>query len=231
MPMEEYETPKLPTLEAGKSELLKKIPSRWRNKAMIAVVSGILGAMPLMGCSVSQNNHFTRYDCGKGDWRISNFAYDLCVRVHFGGAVGTPIYVAYLTEQEAFEVIKERLEEAGFNFSAIPPFYYVDTYPQDATLDLFDEERSVGIAHINWTDSNLPHSACGRDYSRQIAEQFAEQTNDITFGVFNTPRTVLGRSNSVTALGANVIRAALFEDLNEQIEDFIAQLQEEGIID
>ena len=230
-PLEDYKTPDLPTLEKGKPSSLKKVPARWKKKAMIVAISGYLGALPLAGCSANQND-FTRYDCGEGYWlaTLNNFAYDLCVRLHHGG-FGSAFYVAHLTEQEVFGMIKARLEEAGFNFTGLPP-YYIETRFSDVALDLFDEERSVGIAHISWPDSNRAFSSIGREYSDWLAKQFAEQINDIKIGVFNTPGAVLDRNNDrITAREARDIRPTLLEDLNEQLEDFIAQLQEEGIID
>ena len=226
-PIEEYTIPDLPTYTDNNSNLKKKVPARWKNKAVIAAVAGLLGSSSLAGCSIHQNNDFTRYDCGEErDWHdaLSNFAYDLCVRLHHGG-FGTSVYVAHLTEQEVFGIIKMRLEEAGFNFNVRPPSYYVKTFYHDIALDLFDKERSVGVAHISWIDSNTPFSGRGRGYSKWIAEQFAEQTNDITFGVFNTPGEWLERNNHrITEREAKNIRPILLEDLNEQLEDFIAQL-------
>ena len=135
------------------------------------------------------------------------------------------------------EIIKTRLEEEGLNLNDIPPSYYVESF-YDIVLDLFDEEHGVGIVHTSWLNSEWTlRSARCRNSNRWIAKQFAEQTNDITIGVFNTPgesfggisgRITAGRLNTIEA---NFLRFMLFEVLHEQLDDFIAQLQDEGIID
>ena len=226
-PLEDYETPEIPTYADNKPNLEKKLPSRWKNKAMIVAVSGLLGVTSL----VVNPNSFTAQDCGEEVW-LRNFAHDLCVRVHHGGLTGAPIYVAHLTEQEVFEIIKTRLEEVGFNFNAIPPSYYVESF-RDVSLDLFDEEHGIGVVHISWLYSDWsPHSARGQSYSRWLVNQFAKQTNDITVGVFYTSGEGFRRiSSRINAIEANLLRLVLLEDLNEQLDDFIAQLQEERIID
>ena len=92
-PMEEYTEPELPTYTDDMPDLEKKVPSRWKNKAMIVAATGLLSVSPLIGYPA---NDFTRHDCGEGVL-LSNFAYDLCIRVHHGGFSGAPIYVAHLT--------------------------------------------------------------------------------------------------------------------------------------
>jgi len=241
-PMTDYKVPELPTYEENKPDLASKLPSRWKSKAAIAAVSGILGASALTGCTLfereasSSSNNFQLSDCGEEDWwgTLSNFQYDLCIRSHHGGFVG-PSYVAHLTEQEVFGIISSRLEAVELNFNDSSPEYIVDIWrpysEEGIAIDLFNSEHNVGIVHASWLESYQPFYAHGRAFSSVVAEAFVEQVPNLTVGVFNTPGQNLGFEDSLNASNAAEIRSELLEDLDEQIQEFIDQLQEEGIID
>jgi len=234
-PMEDYKVPEMPTYEENKPDLTSKLPSRWKNKAMIAVMAGVLGANALTGCTMFEQEVSIPDACGEEEhWGLlNNFQHDLCVRSHFGGAVGSPIYIAHLTEQEVFWIISDRLEAVGLNFEDnSPPGYYADGFWQDTTIDLFDSRLNIGIIQLSWIDSNGPFSSRGRELTRLVAEAFTNQEHDITVGVFDTPGYSLGwDSSQINARYAAEIRSDLLDDIDEQIQDFIDQLQEKGIID
>ena len=106
-PMENYETPKIPTLEEtnANSKPLKKLPKRWKKNVAIAAGVGIIGLSALFGSYMSNRN--------------------LEMRIHHGG-MGSAAYVVHLTEAEAFRIIRTRLETAGLTFDAEPPAYSAD---------------------------------------------------------------------------------------------------------
>ena len=240
-PMPHYKKPDLPTYEENKPNLASKLPNRWKSKAVLATVTGILGVSTLTGCTIFESepavsNYFSQADCGEEDWfgTLSNFKYDLCIRSHHGGAHG-PIYVAHLTEQEVFGIISSRLEAVGLHLNdEVPRNAVEDFWGQIIAIDLFDSQHNVGVVHLSWLISNQPFSARERAFSTQIAESFAEQTHDVTIGVFNTPGQMLGWGSEDAEINAGLatdIRSELLADLDEQLDAFIDQLQEEGVID
>ena len=236
-PMTEYNVPELPTYEADKPDFTSKLPYRWKSKAIAAIATGILGINVLSGCSIFEQ--VIPEACGVDEWwaELSNFRYDLCVRLHHGGA-GVAVYVAHLTEQEVFGIIKDRLAAASLEFNDEPPEHDVDIwgfFEQDTAIDLFNSQDNIGIIHLSWAGSNMPFSSRGRDASQMVANAFSEQAPDINIGVFNTPGQRLRDENwneiRLTRSNAVDIRANLLENLDEQLQEFLDQLQEAGVID
>jgi len=82
IPTSNYTPPKLPTLQAAKTNptILKKLPSRWQKNATVIACIGIIGTITLASCTRS---HYENW-------------------LHHGGAGGAPFYVAYPTEQETY---------------------------------------------------------------------------------------------------------------------------------
>ncbi|MCL2854453.1 MAG: hypothetical protein FWE21_02415 [Defluviitaleaceae bacterium] len=210
-PMEQYEAPKVPSLEEiyKNPEPLKKLPVRWAKNAAVAASMGILGMTTLAACDtydyypwdkphhggaasavyfvypteqeVSDSPNYNQYGLGYNGYE----EFDLMVRVHHGGSGGAG-YVVYLTEQEALGIIRRQLEAAGLSFGDTPPNYTAfedDDWMPRVGLDLFDYENNVAISHLNFDDNNRPfiHNITG-----EVRESFGRQT-DINVGVFYTP--------------------------------------------
>jgi len=169
-PMEKYQAPDLPTLTEPKPELLKKIPSRWKSKALIATTAGFLGVGILTGC---ENLNVVDYEEQAAvpqeiqSW--SGWRFHQGCNVHHGGAGGGPIYIVQLTEQEALGIIHAQLEEAGIGFNDEAPSYsvsimhddfgnfetvYIDDIPVpmpdtlQTSVRLFNEENKMAISII-----------------------------------------------------------------------------------
>ena len=216
MALDDYEMPKIPTLEKANPELLKKVPSRWKNKAFIAAASlSILSVIPLSGCEYG---------------------------FHLGGAGPAPIYVAHLTETDALNMIQVHLEEAGLNFTNVVPAYMIERWGHEYGIDLFDAERNIAITFINHYNSTKTSSIDdGDDHDRWnhgrwkvtgVQGAFEEAHEAMTFGVFYNPiqrRHWRGRNreNPHTDEEFELLTAAL----EEQIQAFIEDLQREGLID
>lgn len=228
-PVKNYTSPKLPTLQdtCGSSEHLKKLPKRWQTHAKVIACAGLLGvgALALGWTQLSNYPAVTRER--------------LMVSSHIGGAVGNPIYVVHLTEQEAFGILRMQLEAAGLNFNSPPPDYtvYRRGWGSDVTLDLFDEDRGVAIANISWEDSHLPFMAWGSGLAQGTVREFAELTSDISVGVFYNPGHTVrtfrwGRPGPGEMLAARATARPLLEaNLTAQVQNFIDFLQSEGILE
>jgi len=214
-PMEDYEAPCLPTLEGSKPELLKEMPTRWKGKAMVATVAGLLGVATLTGCELYESlappniNIYTDYG------------------YHHGGAGGGPIYVAYLTEQEAMGIIRNQLEQAGLNLDAPPPSGVIihgeGWNEREIGIDLFDAENKIGVAVVHdwWWDSQDQWAIEIRD---ALSSYFAE--DDIQIGV------IFNQQNEAWDTGElEQLRQGFEAYLVEQTQSFIAHLQKEGIIE
>ncbi|MCL2874515.1 MAG: hypothetical protein FWE29_06270 [Defluviitaleaceae bacterium] len=211
-PVENYAPPKLPTLNDAQNDtaLLKKLPLRWKNSAKVIACIGIIGvgSVTLSGCSSlwSEQPGIAVFD----------------TIPHHGGSGPAPIYIVHLTEQEAFGIIQAQLESAGLNFNAAPPDYTVELGGQNISLELFDEDKGVAIAHIR--EENLRFPENGWRYVESVAEEFAKKANDISIGVFYNPAKD-DWMNNVEA------EAATRQNLIDQAQKFITSLQDEGILE
>lgn len=201
-PLNNYKAPVLPTLYDVRKNpsILRNLPSRWQNKATIISSLGFLGALALMGCSHSYESEIQSepslppfYDLYEQELAVRD-AYiqigqeALRLRSHHGGGGSMPFYVVHLTEQEAQSIIRAQLEAAGLRFDATPPNYTVDFWAVSIGLHLFDEEKGVAIAHISWKDNHFPFfSRGGNRLAKETATGFAQQTDDISIGVFFNP--------------------------------------------
>ena len=227
-PIEDYQSPDLPTYADDKPNLKKKMPHRWKSKVMVAAVAGLLGASMLTGCSMVESLRFDPFDYA----------------THHGGFSGAPIYVAYLTEQDALEIIRTRLEDAGLNFNSLPPAYtiiYSDgRIEREVGLDLFDEEAGVAIALFN-DHGGFERGRVSLFWSAEDATEFAHgATNE-----FNNRYDLLVRVFTNREIGQGIcdfnrgqfnrrkeeMNEELHNELDEQIQDFIRELQVLGIID
>jgi hypothetical protein len=107
---------------------------------------------------------------------------------HWGGSGYGPIYVVHFTEQEVAGFIRAKLENAGLTFDGEASNYSVDVeyfvehwmgYDlRNIELNLFDEEKRVGVVFST------------RGNERVIHEAF-EQDENITAAVFHNPNVRL----------------------------------------
>ena len=70
-PVKNYKVPKIPTLGDNNSDLLKKMPKRWRKNAKVLAGLGLIGMFALSGCSIG-NNTGNRQSTSEGqiiEWR------------------------------------------------------------------------------------------------------------------------------------------------------------------
>jgi len=255
-PVENYEAPQIPTLrDGGNAEMLKKLPNRWKKKAAVIACAGIMGTMTLAGCAnlfVQSNAENNGAENVVYNGQTAYGAAGLMVShgVHHGGATASPIYIVHLTEQEMLNIIRAQLEAAGLNLSATPPEYTVEAgwWDELVSLDLFDEENRVAIAHIDWQESH--HAATprfgsfGSGMADLVAERFSEQAEDITFGVFYTPTRNFGSRSrwdrdtetsvatpEPSAEEMAAVGPELREQLNIQVQGFINFLHETGVLE
>jgi len=200
-PIEEYQKPNLPTYHETKPDLRKKIPSRWKNKAMIAATSlTLLSTIPLSGCIL-----------------------------HHGGAGGAPMYVVQLTEQEAIGIIRAQLEEVGLNFDEPKKPYHVRIDWDTAEIILVHEEKDIRIALVDrwWGWGNEEREMERRiEFTNSAIKQF-EYEFDITVDriIFSLQDEVWTRDDEPGR------KEEIEEDIIQQVHNFIEQLREEGIVE
>lgn len=255
-PIENYETPEIPTFDDNNSALLRKLPSRWKKSAKIIAGLGLIGALALSGCGGGRNTTRELFPYGivhnlsytQGSYRGYSNA-NLLVRLHTGG-MGSSFYMVHLTEQEAFGIIRARLEAAGLNFDATPPpgivfdpvhekYFSFNEWAMrmgfgSLEFDLFDAEKDVAVTHVNWQGPMTSFRPCERTLARNVADTLAVHASDIDVGVFHNPgRTV---SNVVARRRVSYRQVAesrpiIVRQLINQADTFIAQLQSEGILE
>ena len=244
-PIKSYENPNIPTLINARkdSTLLKKLPSRWKKNATVVTLVGLMGTMTLSACSRLHQGAGQTDSAAQSTAETTHHAYvergELISSMHLGGSTGVPFYVVRLTEQEAFGIIRALLESYGLNFNATPPDYTFD-HNSNIGIDLFDGDRGVAITYLRWGNFHPPTHA--KHWTENVANNLNEQTSDITHGVFYNPvRTIWSGissrfvgfqrpSNRVISNGKVESRPILEAELITQVQEFIAILQEEGII-
>ena len=197
-PVKTYKSPNIPIPGDNNPTLLKKLPSRWQKNTKVMACIGLVGALVLSGC-VPQ---------------------PLPPALHGGGSPSPPMYIVYLTEQEALGIIRARLEEAGLDFTATFPGYTIDWNGDEIGLDLFDEQRNVAITYLNREEHHQAFTFQGRrNYADQIEKAFTEQISDIIVGIFYNPKVWEGSGDAFAK-----------EQLITQADAFIAFLQSQGIL-
>jgi len=257
-PLIDYKPPKIPTFKNNNSALLKKIPSRWRKNVSVIVGMGVFGVLALSGRDgfVDANRdifphgivHNLEYT--QGSYRGYSEA-NMLVRLHTGG-MGSSFYMVHLTEQEAFGIVRARLEAAGLNFDATPPPSIVSG-PIDEEFhfgfsellfmgrsdgiefDLYDAQKGVAVTYVR------PHhrsfGMTERDVVRRIDDIFMQQ-DDIIVGAFHNPGRAPDRSVRLPRLLRRPLpwevtaqRPIIVRQLINQADIFIAHLQSEGILE
>jgi hypothetical protein len=267
-PVKNYEAPKLPTLEAarGNSELLKKLPSKWKKQTVAAACMGIVGLSALSGGISLAAGPSELHHGGDGGtpfyftqpteqetaaealarYRAQLETAELSLHAHMGGTGSGPFYMVYFTEQEVSGFIRAMLENAGLDFSAVPPDInvsvreYFNGSNRNLGINLFDEGRNVGIS--------FPGIVAPRLYfDPQKAVEDFEQQYDITVGVFINHgthvfdgmefRSIMGSEeyeavkNAAVAERTDEARQALITALTDRTQRFIDLLYSKGILD
>jgi hypothetical protein len=166
--------------------------------------------------------------------------YKLDVRFHGGGGGGTPFYVVHLTEQEISNILSEQIAAAGINLDSPPPekiavvtqeYYDLlddgrQTFETHVPIDLFDSEKNIGIAKVGeW----------GGNFAKLAEKAFAEQFDDIVVGTIYNPSVPFDLSpwegEPPTPEEVSEAGALAKENLAAQIQEFIAFLRAEGILE
>jgi len=204
-PMTEYQAPELPTLKEVKSELLEKVPKRWKSKAVMATAVGLFGATTLTGCG-NVNGSFTPIEnTGQPILAPSiNRSRTYCSDLHFGGSGGAPIYVAHLTETDALNLIGQQFAAAGINLETALPrprinaedihyelgnfgeaWGYGTMFPHYVEMQLFNEASGTGVVLIkNW--SWWLGSRCTNDVRASIERRFLSEHGITVEIIFET---------------------------------------------
>ena len=236
IPVADYQAPKLPTYEEHKPDLLKKVPSRWKNKAAIAITAGLLGGTALTGCSAIESI-------------MPNRAI-YCPDLHHGGAGGGPIYVVYLTEQEALAIIRDQLEAVGLNLNEVLPPQSVtidgvyveddwsgesfEMFRNDLEMQLLDEEHQIGVALVNRYWGWAQNSPCTIATKARIAQTFSDE-HGILVGTFFRRSVGIGwgywDEEDVDEAEIATARTRIENEISDQVESFIHQLREQGKIE
>jgi len=154
-PMENYNAPDLPTLVEGTSDLLKKVPSRWKSKAMMAATVSLFGVVTLTGCGSETPTGSPTMISNDPIGPITNLSPNsgiYCSDLHHGGEGGGPIYVAYMTEQEALNIVHAQFQNAGISLSEALPRHAIDASDIYYELGNFDEVLSSGTMFPNYIE-------------------------------------------------------------------------------
>ena len=256
-PVETYEAPQLPTLEDARNTpaLLKKLPSRWLKHAAVIACIGLMGTVALSGCVNPSDRSPHHGGAGGAPIYVAQpTEYELHtpleyapleLKLHHGGSGAGPFYIVHITEQEALGIVRAQLETAGLHFGTTPPDIRASSgfmAADDIGLDLFDEEKGIAVALIDWEDANQPFSPRGGDLVQRVIEDFSQQT-DMPIGVFYNPGETVGGAAwwfegeegndgivEPTEERKAEARPVLIENLTAQVQGFIAWLQAEGIL-
>ncbi|MCL2360385.1 MAG: copper amine oxidase N-terminal domain-containing protein [Defluviitaleaceae bacterium] len=255
-PIKVYNTPEIPTFEDDNSAMLKKIPKRWKKNAKVIAGLGFIGALALSSVVRSGNHTFPQeivHNLGHTQGSYRGFSQEnLLVRLHTGG-MGSSFYMVHLTEQEAFGIIRARLEAAGLNFDATPPPRIVSDptlkeynlsfsellfmgRPDGIDFDLFDAQNGIAVTYVRSTHRSFLLDE--RHIARLIEEIFAELDEEIIVGAFHNPGRIAGRGAPLPRLlrrpfpwETAAARPILVRQLINQADKFIAILQSEGILE
>jgi len=217
-PVKKYRIPKYPVYMQAydNPELLKKLPSRWQNNAKVIGCLSVMGVLTMTGCSQI-------FGPGPGPGPGSG-ACSKCGFSHFGGSGGAPIYVVYLTEQEALTLIRTKAETEGLSLNSEPPDYKVNVWWQEVGLDLYNEEKDVAVALVGPKESGWHWCAQSKDMAAEARKEFAKLETSTTIGVLHNPEKPFGFSEP-DAKAAEEAKKALREQLVSQVIEFIERLQ------
>jgi len=220
-PLIDYNQPKYPTYENMKNDpaLLKKLPARWKKSLGALACAGLLGTAAMLGLG----------GCASALRGCTGGCSDL--QCHFGGAGGPPLYIVYLTEQEAIEVIRNKAEYMGLSMNDSPPDYTVRvgwSNDREVSFGLFNENKNIAFSHIGPRHRYDLYDNF-EILAREAQEAFDEKDNDLIVKVFHN-----NTDESYTWSLSDEIRADMRENLKRhltaQVKEFIEWLQAEGIV-
>ncbi len=161
-PLLSYGPPKYPVKERALAhpELLASTPSRWKGSPALCAALALTVSVGLGGCAKQPGGRVRLFARGDG-----------IVRVYVGeGWVGMIQPPAFLSEQEAGQIIREEAEARGIRFGAegtktlsgyfpmtefqldSPGIPEGETWQGDLALDGYDAEKGVGFEYISKTD-------------------------------------------------------------------------------
>jgi len=256
-PAQDYSPPAYPTRATQSAVALKKLPLRWAKNAAVIACLGALTLGALTGCTLQSRGTPASCDDGlhgivgtldpQGGRSAENERdFDVEIRTHWGGAGAGPFYVAYLTEQEALGIIRNRLCEAGICFdSPVPDYTATAQVPQagtttTATLSLFDASTRQGIVFPapNWHDRFPWRNISPEQIEDALQQNFARRFNVSATFMWNPGRSmcdgVLWGDRNVeptfTEAEKQDAGARLQEQLHAQIDAFLRHLRSESIL-
>jgi|GEM_PF-2504131 len=207
------------------------------------------------------NGNGNGYENGNGNNNGNLCIADLIasgVAVHHGGSGGPPLYVVYLTEQEALQVIRYKSESLGLPMRGTPPDvsviaknlrllewgWDIEDIPQrQVKLGLFNEEKNIAFSHVagrsNWWDEDWGN----REIAQYAQGLFEEKEGDRVVKVFHGTEANIGNPTWIededvpnawhpVFCQEQKIEATqiLKQHLKAQVREFIEWLQTEGII-
>ena len=218
-PLKKYTPPKYPTSAESRSNpaLLKKLPSRWQKSTKVLACIGLVGTIALAGCTADRI------------WTNENNE-QLLIRPHMGGCVGTPIYIAHLTEQEALSIIRAEAEAAGLSFNATSFNTIADLNVR--INNLYDENKSVALTYITLGNTRGRSQWWGMGlFINYVIEEFEKQNSDMTLGIFHQWGEEVESRQRPNAEEKAETRELLKEHLTAQVRTFVESLREQGIIE
>ena len=147
-----------------------------------------------------------------------------------GGCVGSPIYVAYLTEQEALAIIRAEAEAAGLSLNATSFNTIADLNLRISNL--YDEEKDIALAYITSSNTRFISPWWGMGwFVNYVVEEFEKQNSDMTLEVFHQMGEYVESRQRPNAEEKAETRELLKEHLIAQVRDFLELLREQGIIE
>jgi len=247
-PAKGYTAPGLPTLEGMKTDPapLMKLPMRWKKNAAAVACIGLVGVTTLTGCfPIAMLLHgggaggAPIYTPRPTEQDVPGWLDVARIEYRSGPAAWNiaPL-VAHIAEPDIFHFLQVYMESEGLIFSSAPPDYavvrsYVEfgrTETLRIGIDLFDEEKNVAIVHIGWGRSMFLREQLGYRFIGIIKEELMAQADHLNLFVFVNPGTgIWGTDHSVEE--RNSMRALFIQNINAQLEDFVAELRNEGILD
>jgi hypothetical protein len=168
----------------------------------------------------------------------------LVLRHYHGHVGGSPTFIVHLQDQNAFDIIRRRLESAGLVFGAELPEYALVFPTGNVYIDLYDNSRNVAIIFIDWERNNQHfYTFGGHRFSVHVAQALTEITSDMVFGAFYNAGKDFGPSATwceETEININnpnpseeameEARLELTAYLLAQADAFIAMLRDTGVL-
>ena len=174
VPVRKYKPPKYPTqVEANLNpDLLRKLPPQWQKNATVIIAAGLLGTMALTSCHLHELPSYADYPYDPPRPGYLNVA-PIFIHGDGTGAIGCVMMTppVFLSEAEAFAVIKSVSERYGLTFDAASPGYIATDNEVlyelplsewceennvigyalgngNVPLGLYDDEKGVAIAFV-----------------------------------------------------------------------------------